>query len=72
MIVLVLRNYGGRWEWWEDDLTAPRLEALLGNLEEWPPLYITVGSFLGVKPKEKALGIDDFIAAFQGGVISLH
>jgi hypothetical protein len=39
----------------------------MASLDEWPPLYISVSSYLGIKPKEQVLGIDEFITMMSGG-----
>lgn len=68
-IVLAMRNLsGGSWEDWEDQLTMPRLEALMKDLNTNPPLYITMPAAFGIKVQKQGT-IDDFISSFPSGAI---
>lgn len=57
---MALRNYGGSWEKWEDELTIPRLEGMVEELKVELPLHIAVMAGLGVKPPESSLSDDTF------------
>lgn len=60
-------------DYWEDALTAPRLEAMA---EEWrlhPPVSVLVAGYLGYKPKPRAAeAVEELMRLFPSGQLKLN
>ena len=65
------RLKGSRWEWWEDDLTMPRLEALYTEWGDEPPADIFVAAYFGYKKPQRVVNAFQMVMDFPGGVIGL-
>jgi len=63
---------GWTWDYIDDEMTLPRLEALNKYWSDFPPVHLTMAAYVGIKPKKggkKAQNKEDFdrmVAAFGG------
>lgn len=69
------RLKGSRWEWWEDDLTMPRLEALYQEWGDEPPADIFVAAYFGYKKPNRSnetVNAFQMVADFPSGILGLN
>ncbi|HTT84966.1 MAG TPA: hypothetical protein VMF67_15930 [Rhizomicrobium sp.] len=58
-------------DYWEDALTAPRLDAMLEEWRKHPPLAVLAAHWLGYKPKPRdAEAIEELMRLFPTGKIA--
>lgn len=75
MIRVALRNFGGTWESWEEELTVPRFRGMVDDLNDHPPLYILLEAGFHLKPVEGGSGevfkgdaaVEGLMGLTQGG-----
>lgn len=68
-------NYlpGTTWDYWEDALTGPRMEAMYESWRKTPPVAALVAGFVGYKPKARALdAVEELLALFPDGQLKLN
>jgi hypothetical protein len=64
---------GTTWDYWEDALTVPRLDALREEWRRHPPLALLAASYLGYRPRPRAEeSLEDLLRLFPHGKLRLN
>lgn len=74
-IIAEVMNFlpGTSWDYWEDALTVPRLEALRAEWRKHPPAALLLAAWLGYRPRPRdADAIEELMRLFPSGRLRLN
>jgi len=64
---------GTTWDYWEDALTVPRLEAMREEWRKHPPLPVLAAAWLGYKPRPRDdEALEELMRLFPGGQLRVN
>ena len=74
-IIAEVMNFlpGTSWDYWEDALTIPRLEALRAEWRKHPPAALLLAAWLGYRPRPRdAEAVEELMRFFPSGQLRLN